>query len=698
MRSTTSSFKTIVRSDWRHNWPAFFLYVFLWCFLLPIPLWNQAHKVNSTISVAVRLTNQVYGNLWTSIASSIIAGVVLAMLLYSYLMKSNSTGLMHALPITRPKLFFAHFTAGMSMATAGNVLIFLLSALCVGGKVSLIPLLWWLYITELTTLFFFVFGALCAMLTGWLLAVPVAYFGLNFVVKGYAVLLDGMKSIFYFGYASSMAFTPLESWLTPIAHLLTLTQTNYIYDATPYTVRCMTPEIIKAVAVYAVVALPLLALGCFLYTRRHSETAGDAVVFPWLKPIAKYIVSFAGGLGLGFVVYTVFTTNSSGSDLGLILCQVAMGALTYCAVEMLLQKRFAIFHARRTFLGLILLTALIVGTAGWMMFDVGGFEKRVPEAGNIKSVTLRTSEGSTSTEDPEAIAAAIAAHQALIECDGSAAEKAAAAAEDTAPYDFDAYDSAIRSTWLYLDYELQDGSFLRREYTVTVQEDDPVCQSLNALYNTPAVAKDLCLNSQYESLTTQTVTGGSVLMGTSSNRFTLTPARAEALRQALLEDAEHLPAQDYLFGTRTCISHNIEFTTTDKYSTIYLYDVRPDLFPATDALLEDYGFYEAVDPSGQWVLDTWHTDEGVLTAIFGGGEISAAKVSLRIDGDHAILYWGNVWDEGYLEQQDDRYLLYATDQMTGDETVFSFTRVVEDDVEYLVQDAGEGPVWFMRAN
>ena len=691
MRSTTSSFKTIVRSDWRHNWPAFFLYVFLWCFLLPVPLWNQAHKVNSTISVAVRLTNQVYGNLWTSIASSIIAGVVLAMLLYSYLMKSNSTGLMHALPITRPKLFFAHFTAGMSMATAGNVLIFLLSAMCVGGKVSLIPLLWWLYITELTTLFFFAFGALCAMLTGWLLAVPVAYFGLNFVVKGYAVLLDGMKSIFYFGYASSMAFTPLESWLTPIAHLLTLTQTNYIYDATPYTVRCMTPEIIKAVAVYAVVALPLLALGCFLYTRRHSETAGDAVVFPWLKPIAKYIVSFAGGLGLGFVVYTVFTTNSSGSDLGLILCQVAMGALTYCAVEMLLQKRFAIFHARRTFLGLILLTALIVGTAGWMMCDLGGFEKRIPEANTVKSITLRTSEGSTSTENSEAIAAAIAAHEAIVEY-GEAAES------KPSTLNFDAYDSAIRSTWLFLDYELQDGSFLRREYTVTVQEDDPICQAVNALYNAPAVAKDLCLNGQYDLLLTQTVTGGSVLMGTSSNRFTLTPARAEALRQALLEDTEHLPAQDYLFGTRKSLSHNIEFTTTDKYSTIYLYDVHPDLFPATDALLQEYGFYEAVDPSGQWVLDTWHTDEGVLTAIFGGGEISAAKVSLRIDGDCATLYWGNVWDEGYLEQQDDRYLLYATDRMTGDETVFSFTRVVEDGVEYLVQDAGEGPVWFMRAN
>ena len=692
MRSTTSSFKTILRSDWRHYWPAFFLYVFLWCFLLPIPLWNQAHKVNSTIPMDVRLTNQVYGNLWTSIAAAIVAGVVLAMLLYSYLMKSNSTGLMHALPIIRPKLFFAHFTAGMSMATAGNVLIFLLSALCVGGKVSLIPLLWWLYITELTTLFFFAFGALCAMLTGWLLAIPVAYFGLNFVVKGYAVLLDGMKSIFYFGYASSMAFTPLESWLTPIAHLLTLTQANYVYDATPYTVRCMTPELIKATAVYAVLSLPLLALGCFLYTRRHSETAGDAVVFPWLKPIAKYIVSFAGGLGLGFGVYTVFTANFSGSDLGLILCQVAMGALTYCAVEMLLQKRFAIFHARRTFPGLILLTALIVGTAGWMMCDLGGFEKRIPEADNVKSVTLRTSEGSTSTEDSEAIAAAIAAHGAIVEY-GEAAESK----PSTLPDDFDTYDNAIRSTWLYLDYELQDGSFLRREYTVTVQEDDPICQAINALYNTPAVAKDLCLNGQYELLTSQTVTGGSVLMGTSSNRFTLTSARAEALRQALLEDTEHLPTQDYLFGTRKSLSHNIEFTTTDKYSTIYLYDVHPDLFPATDALLEEYGFYEAVDPSGQWVLDTWHTDEGVLTAIFGGGEISAAKVSLRIDGDRASLFWGDAWEEGSLQWENDRLFLYATNSDTGEDSVYTFTRVVEDNVEYLIQEAGEGTVWFLRA-
>lgn len=606
MRSTTSSFKTILRSDWRHYWPAFFLYVFLWCFLLPIPLWNQAHKVNSTIPMDVRLTNQIYGNLWTSIAAAIVAGVVLAMLLYSYLMKSNSTGLMHALPITRPKLFFAHFAAGMSMATAGNFLIFLLSALCVGGKVSLVPLLWWLYITELTTLFFFAFGTLCAMLTGWLLAVPVAYFGLNFVVKGYAVLLDGMKSIFYFGYVSSMAFTPLESWLTPIAHLFTLTQSNYIYDTTPYTVRCMTQELIKATTVYAALSLPLLALGCFLYTRRHSETAGDAIVFFWLKPIAKYIVSFAGGLGLGFGVYAVFTANSSGSDLGLILCQIAMGALTYCAVEMLLQKRFAIFHQRRTFLGLILLTALIVGTAGWMMCDLGGFESRIPEADTVKSVILLTSEGSTSTEDSEAIAAAITAHEAIVECGESTEEKPMAVAYDFDAYDFDAYDSAIRSVWLRLDYELQDGSFLRREYSMTVQEDDPICQAINALYNTPAVAKDLCLNGQYNLLTTQTVTGGSVLMGTSSNRFTLTPARAEALRQALLEDTEHLPAQDYLFGTRTTFSHNIEFATTDKYSTIYLYDVHPDPSPPPMPSCRSTAFMRRWTPpaNGYWTPGT----------------------------------------------------------------------------------------------
>ena len=84
-------------------------------------------------------------------------------------------GLMHTLPVTRTSQFFTHFLSGFGLLSAGNLLIFLLSALAMmpSGSVDWAALGLWLLVTELLELFFLSLGTLCAMATGWLLAIPV---------------------------------------------------------------------------------------------------------------------------------------------------------------------------------------------------------------------------------------------------------------------------------------------------------------------------------------------------------------------------------------------------------------------------------------------------------------------------------------------------------------------------------------------
>jgi ABC-2 type transport system permease protein len=194
MRSATSCSKTLIRSDWRRFWPVTFLYALISFFAMPVAIWN-ASSYMPVISMVLseeeirfthiyRIVQHIYESLPGFAVLNLFLGVGLAMVLFGYLMKSNSVGLMHALPVSRTRQFFSHFAAGMSMLTAVNLLTFVLSLLMEAllGMVNLVPLLIWLLVTELVGFFFLSFGALCAMATGWLLAVPVIYFGLNFMV------------------------------------------------------------------------------------------------------------------------------------------------------------------------------------------------------------------------------------------------------------------------------------------------------------------------------------------------------------------------------------------------------------------------------------------------------------------------------------------------------------------------------------
>lgn len=172
-RKTSCCNGTLLRSDVRHYWPAGFLYVLVWLMILPIPLLQTARdylrfQSEQTVQLAAQLHNHVYAAMTGSLVLAVLAGAVIPMAVYAYLMTPRSVGLMHALPVTRTSQFFTHFLSGFGLLTAGNLLIFLLSALAMmpSGSVDWAALGLWLLVTELLELFFLSLGALCAMATG----------------------------------------------------------------------------------------------------------------------------------------------------------------------------------------------------------------------------------------------------------------------------------------------------------------------------------------------------------------------------------------------------------------------------------------------------------------------------------------------------------------------------------------------------
>ena len=590
MRYATSSCKALLRSDLRRYWPVFFCYTFFWVLALPMGLWNNARWAEGT-PLKVIFSDYVYDNLPAVVLLGAVMGVVLAMTLYGYLMKSNSVGLMHSLPISRTAQYFTHFGAGMLMTTAGNVLVVLLSALMELrlGAVEWKSLLWWLLLNELLVFFFFAFAALCASVTGWTLGIPVIFLGVNFMVKAYSLLISGMGDVFYYGYSMRTDFTWLERWLTPLYHIyqrFASMPSGYNSDL-DYMVNELDMGAVKVTVIYAAVGVAMLALGWLFYRLRHSETAGDAIVFRWLKPIVRYVIAIAGGIGLGFGVYAILELgNDTGSEVFLLVCQLVMGFVVYCAVEMLMRKRFKIFD-KRTWIGLAALFAVIIGLFAVMKADLFGYETRIPETEDVESVYVMGYEvGGVSSSDPAFIELVRDVHRVCLD---NKDLKAPTGPWDEAGYSYD--------LWIQLEYTLKNGSHVNRAYTVPLYKGDETVEVFNRLINTDIAKRETYLHGGYDSLNMTKAIGGYIYLWDMGDQIQITEKQAEALRQAILYDIENLPDRNVLDSDANYLGCEIQLDMDDGF-TVYLTELNRD-FAETYQLLQEYVEFDTADAESE---------------------------------------------------------------------------------------------------
>lgn len=300
-RKTSFCNAALLRSDIkRAYWPLLFLYVAVWVVILPMQILSASRECDGVaegIMTVLRLRqhNVIIQSIPASVVMSLLFGCFAAMAVWSYLIIRRTVGLMHALPVTRTQAFFSHVLSALGALTAGNVLIFLLTALCSAGfsYVDWAALGTWLLLTELMALFFFALGSLCAMVTGWLLAVPVLYGAMNVIALLLYAVINTMTQMFYFGYSNS-DIPEFITWLTPVGRIWDAVANG---GAQPIEVQFREPigtqsyqrvqlpaSAFSTCIIYAAVGIALLALVWWLYKKRPSETAGDFPVLPVAAP------------------------------------------------------------------------------------------------------------------------------------------------------------------------------------------------------------------------------------------------------------------------------------------------------------------------------------------------------------------------------------------------------------------------------
>ncbi|MBM7540379.1 DUF6449 domain-containing protein [Amphibacillus cookii] len=371
------------------------------------------------------------------------APVFMAMFILRYLHQKDASDFIHSLPITRSKLFWQQIGFGLvalwlPIVLNGILLGIIYNFLDVSHFFTINHLFYWLSLTIIILSFVFSVSIVIGMITGISIIQGIFTYVFLFFPVGFTTLVIFNLNFGMIGIPESYFIDDRIAHFSPITDLGNL----FMFDkATTF----------KLVA-YIVLTVILILFALLLYRKRPVEAASQAIAFKKLKPIFIYSFTFCftliGGFYFGFI---------QQAYQWIIIGYVIFSLIGYFVSQMIVQKSWRVFTTWREYGYFIIgFTCLILV----ILFDLTGFENRIPKTENIESVYViddmygfvereqlyGEEQGFTTLDDIEAVQKL---HQELI-------------------------DQADRGNFLYADrmgltirYQLKNGRTFVREYYIT---------------------------------------------------------------------------------------------------------------------------------------------------------------------------------------------------------------------------------------
>ena len=368
MKSKTFCFnKTIFKKNVSLFWPIWMCFLLIELIKGPVYLWFCFKKFRG--GKLELLFGEI--NLTIDLILMAVAAVIVGMALFNYLFVPKNANMIHALPVTRPELFWTNLVSGYTFLFVPQVIVFFISViLCLSHGVAEVQYLGiWLLLNMGMGFFFFSVVVLCAMFTGQIFALPVYFVVTNVLVEGISVGLSCLVNMMAYGVSNN----PLEEgrfcFLSPFIYLykhLKMTGTfQVINNRGDYELTKITVVGHEAVMVYAIVAVCLYILAFACYQKRDIEDAGDVITFSWFKPTFRWLA----GAGLGFVMGTVLMNflrdmKQGTSVLVWIVLILFFGTVGFFFAEMLIDKSIRVLNKRRIIecLGFYVAVLLVFGS------------------------------------------------------------------------------------------------------------------------------------------------------------------------------------------------------------------------------------------------------------------------------------------------------------------------------------------------
>lgn len=470
MNSKRSFFNRGIAKNLLHRcWPLWAAYLIFLLLILPLVLRQQLQYTAGYVGRIPVLDASVAGMGEEMIIISFGVSILTAMAMFGYLYNNRACGMMNALPVTRTTMFFTAWLTGFLPLALCDLLAVALCLPFVAAKdLSLWVLMTLLAVMLLSKLCFYGFSSLCAMLTGNLIILPLVYAVLSLTAYVAELATRFVLSKVLFGLSPE----PLRlSWLSPPVGMLS----HYHYE-----VRGVGEELLLSglgtVAIYGAVGLVFTLLAWRLYLRRQMESATDSVAIPILKPVFKYCMAYGCGILMAAFVHDALLGNQQLGLAAAVITALAVLAgslIGYFAAEMLIRKTVWVFRGH--WKGWLIFAAVAVLTIGFCEADVFGWEKSVPKAEQIRSVTLNGTEYS----EPDSIRKILDLQQSIVQHKER---------NETPISERVGTDQAVGM--VRINYVLSSGRIVSREYSVygqsvDLQDPDSDLTKLQAVLNLP---------------------------------------------------------------------------------------------------------------------------------------------------------------------------------------------------------------------
>ena len=456
MKSKMSFYNTgLGKNLLKRFWPLWLLYFLMLMVELPFDIAGSGFE---KWSYPIGINEHILKSGVNTALLSAFACVIVVMAMFSHLYSARSCGLAASLPVRRETVFATACLTGLVPMLLADAACFGVTALLYAGSeyVKLSSLGTWLAAAVLANVAFYGMAVFCAMLTGSIVVLPLVYAVLNVAAFAVEAVATELLGLFLYGFASrSPALLPLS----PFVQLYNALRVTPVYTTEAGAAAQAAREYqlggMNWLGIYCAAGIVLMLAAGLIYRRRRMETAGDTVAVQVLKPIFKYCMSLGTGVVLACFVCDGLVSSLHGRAVAaLAIAMLIVGAFVgYIIAEMIVQKTLDVF--RGIWKGPAICAAILAVVGLLCEFDVTGYETRVPEADEVRSILCPMTR--ENIKERETIEDFLEMHRHII----------AGKARNEKGFE--------SSTGLYVTYELNDGSYLNRSYeienTVAAAED-----------------------------------------------------------------------------------------------------------------------------------------------------------------------------------------------------------------------------------
>lgn len=365
--------------------------------------------------------------------------VLIGIILLNFMTNKSATDFFHSLPFKRGTILTNVYITGAITLFVPLVITGILTAILypflTDQFYAISDIFSWIGLSYLIMLFMFIVTVAIGIFVGNALIHGALTY--TVIVVPALIILLALTNLQY--YVKGLALTTYtETLLTNgifFGRLIELTQT---------------PFSLLEYLIYTLIAAALVAFSYLSYAKRPSESTDQTIVFPFFRYVFLYSLTLFVMLISGFY----FTEIQQGSFMWTIVGYVLGAFIAYTILQMILQKTLRLSWPWKGFVVYAVVITLLIIPVNLV---AGFYENKVPEAGAVESVEITSPnsrnnymyvEGmqTPSLTDTESIEMVTAVHDQLID---------------------HAYNR-LSGDWssVTIDYTLEDGSTLSREYNV----------------------------------------------------------------------------------------------------------------------------------------------------------------------------------------------------------------------------------------